>query len=417
PGDVAFKLYDTYGFPLDLTADIARERGLTVDNDGYQSAMQKQRAQAKAASQFKAAALDKLDISAAGGCSETQFDGYEQLQTQVEVEALFSDGQAVEQLQAGQVGVVVLASTPFYAESGGQVGDAGVLRANDLEFVVEDTQKQGDTYLHIGHLGRGSLARGDSVAACVDSARRRATALNHSATHLLHAALREVLGEHVMQKGSLVDAERLRFDFSHSEPVTAAELERVTGIVNAQIRANTPVEVQVTDMESAKAAGAMALFGEKYGDQVRVLAMGDNRFSVELCGGTHVERTGDIGLFRIVSEAGIAAGVRRIEAVTGAAALADVQHTDAPCSALPRRCAPSRPSWRKRSSNCWATKRRSKKNYSGCSKKSTVAAAATSSIVRSMSPVKKYWWLKCPMPIPNRCALRSTSSSKSWAAA
>ncbi|MBT8149285.1 MAG: alanine--tRNA ligase, partial [Gammaproteobacteria bacterium] len=194
PGDVAFKLYDTYGFPLDLTADIARERGLTVDNDGYQSAMQKQRAQAKAASQFKAAALDKLDISAAGGSSETQFDGYEQLQTQVEVEALFSDGQAVEQLQAGQVGVVVLASTPFYAESGGQVGDAGVLRANDLEFVVEDTQKQGDTYLHIGHLGRGSLARGDSVAACVDSARRRATALNHSATHLLHAALREVLG-------------------------------------------------------------------------------------------------------------------------------------------------------------------------------------------------------------------------------
>ncbi len=328
PGEVAFKLYDTYGFPLDLTADIAREQGLLVDDEGYQQAMDQQRAQAKAASQFKAGALEKLDIESAGASKQTHFSGYTQLLDSGAVEALFVDGQAVDQLLAGQSGVVVLASSPFYAESGGQVGDIGVLKAAGGEFVVNDTRKQGNTFLHVGELRSGSLGKGDQLEACVDTAHRQATALNHSATHLLHAALRLVLGDHVAQKGSLVDAERLRFDFAHNQPITAEQLAEVAQLVNQHIRANTTVDVQVTDMESAKASGAMALFGEKYGDEVRVLAMGDNRFSVELCGGTHVERTGDIGFFRIISEAGIAAGVRRIEAVTGVKALADVVLAD-----------------------------------------------------------------------------------------
>ncbi len=317
PGQTAFKLYDTYGFPLDLTADIARERGLTIDNAGYEAAMAQQKAQAKAASQFKAGA-EKLDI---GGVAATRFNGYQQLDAAARVEALFLDGSSVPALQSGDSGVVVLDATPFYAESGGQVGDMGELVAGSASFRVEDTQKQGDTFLHTGTVQAGTIRVGDTVDASVDSGSRSATALNHSATHLLHAALRQVLGEHVTQKGSLVDAQRLRFDFSHPSALVDSELQALNRIVNQQIRANAAVEVLETDMESAKAAGAMALFGEKYGDTVRVLTMGEDRFSVELCGGTHVARTGDIGVFRIVSESGIAAGVRRIEAVTGELAL------------------------------------------------------------------------------------------------
>ncbi|MGB5325375.1 MAG: alanine--tRNA ligase, partial [Pseudomonadales bacterium] len=321
PGEVAFRLYDTYGFPLDLTADIARERGLGVDNSGYQAAMNQQRDKARAASQFKSANLDKLDVSAAGASSNTRFSGYEKLCDSVSLEAIFIDGQPAGRLQAGEDGVLVLASTPFYAESGGQVGDAGIIRAPNGVFEVRDTQKQGETFLHIGQLQIGMLSVGDSVQAEVDQPRRRAIALNHSATHLLHAALRQVLGEHVTQKGSLVDDQRLRFDFSHNAPLSEQQIDAITLLVNRQIQGNTAVEVTLTDMQAAKAAGAMALFGEKYGNEVRVLAMGEQRFSVELCGGTHVERTGDIGLLRIVAETGIASGVRRIEAVSGLRAL------------------------------------------------------------------------------------------------
>ncbi|RZV52035.1 MAG: alanine--tRNA ligase [Pseudomonadales bacterium] len=325
PGDVAFKLYDTYGFPLDLTADIARERGLQIDNAGYQQAMNRQREQARSAGKFKTAALGKLDVAASGATTNTAFSGYDKLSDSVQVEAIFVDGQAASALSSGEDGVLVLASTPFYAESGGQVGDAGIIRCESGIFEVRDTQKQGETFLHIGVMQSGSIKQGDSVHAEVDEPRRRAIALNHSATHLLHAALRVVLGDHVAQKGSLVDDQRLRFDFSHNAPLSAAELEQVTRIVNQQVQGNSEVNVQLTDMASAKAAGAMALFGEKYGDQVRVLAMGDERFSVELCGGTHVERTGDIGLFSIVAETGIASGVRRVEAITGANALDNLQ--------------------------------------------------------------------------------------------
>lgn len=334
PGNTAFKLYDTYGFPLDLTADIARERAMTVDVVGYEQAMEKQRAQAKAASQFKSGGAEKLDIESSGASTDTVFNGYDQLADTATVQALFLEGRAVASLNSGDSGIVVLDKTPFYAESGGQAGDFGQLQVSTGQgggsalFDVIDTQKQGNTFLHRGSVKAGALNVGDQVNANVSEQTRQATALNHSATHLLHAALRQVLGDHVNQKGSLVDADKLRFDFSHSEALTAAELKTISEMVNQQIRANAEVDIQVTDMDSAKEAGAMALFGEKYGNEVRVLSMGTDRFSVELCGGTHVQRTGDIGLVLVVSESGIAAGVRRIEAVTGAGALQLIEQSD-----------------------------------------------------------------------------------------
>jgi alanyl-tRNA synthetase len=315
-GDTVFKLYDTYGFPMDLTADIARERGLRVDEDGFERAMQAQRERARSASQFAAE-----QYGDAGVDTPTVFTGYEALAGEARVLALLREGRRVDTLADGEKGIVVLDRTPFYAESGGQAGDAGVIEAGGCRFEVRDTTKAGAIALHHGAMVRGTLAVGAAVGARVEPGIRQATALNHSATHLLHAALRQVLGEHVAQKGSLVDAERLRFDFSHFEAMTPAQIRAVERLVNEQIRANSAVEVQVTDMDSAKAKGAMALFGEKYGDEVRVLTMGGG-FSVELCGGTHVQRTGDIGLMRVTGESGIAAGVRRIEAVTGANALA-----------------------------------------------------------------------------------------------
>lgn len=315
PGETLFRLYDTYGFPVDLTADLARERNLAVDMAGFEEAMAGQRQRARAASHFGAAQGISLDLE--GGC---EFVGYDRLEQRATLRALFQEGQPRERLSAGESGMVVLDRTPFYAESGGQVGDKGLLRLGDAEFQVQDTRKQaGDLVVHYGQVRRGELRAGAEVEAEVDGALRAATALNHSATHLLHAALRRVLGEHVSQKGSLVDPERLRFDFSHFEPITQAQLQEIERLVNTQIRVNHPVETRVTSLAEAKAAGAMALFGEKYGDQVRVLRMGD--FSTELCGGTHVRAAGDIGLFRIIAETGIAAGVRRIEALTGARAV------------------------------------------------------------------------------------------------
>ena len=315
-GELAFKLYDTYGFPLDLTQDIARERGLKVDEAGYDKAMQGQRDRAKAASQFKSAALEKLDLSPLQ-IAKTNFTGYQELQTNAVVQAVYSDGNLAERVESGGDAVLVLDQTPFYAESGGQTGDQGHLKTEQGVFKIIDTQKQGHTFLHSGIMIDGVLIKGESVSAVVDSQARSATARHHSATHLLHAALRKVLGEHVTQKGSLVDDKRLRFDFSHPEPITSDQLHVVADMVSTQIRANTPVCIEEMDMESAKQKGAMALFGEKYEDQVRVLTMGDENFSIELCGGTHVSRTGDIGAFHIVSESGIASGVRRIEAVVG----------------------------------------------------------------------------------------------------
>ncbi|WP_299774914.1 alanine--tRNA ligase [uncultured Pseudoteredinibacter sp.] len=319
PGQLVFTLYDTYGFPVDLTNDIAREREMSIDLDGYEKLMEEQRQRARAAGSFKVDYNDNLEID-----GETEFKGYEDLAGTSTVIALFKDGQSCEQLNAGERGIVVLSETPFYAESGGQVGDQGQLVAEGLVFSVEDCAKQGNNHLHIGELNEGQLSLGQKLDAKVVSSKRQATALNHSATHLLHAALRKVLGDHVTQKGSLVDPERLRFDFSHFEAVTAEELKAIEAMVNEQIRANTAVQTDVCDMDTAKSKGAMALFGEKYGDSVRVLSMGTEQFSVELCGGTHVERTGDIGLLRITSESGIAAGVRRIEAVTGRAAVDNV---------------------------------------------------------------------------------------------
>jgi alanyl-tRNA synthetase len=314
-GDTVFRLYDTYGFPMDLTADIARERGLTIDTAGFEAAMAAQRGRARAASQFSAGSGGELQID-----SCTEFTGYDQLVDTAHIEALYQDGEPVERLQAGQQGQVVLDKTPFYAESGGQVGDRGLLESSHARFEVRDTRKQGKgAFVHIGTLARGELQVGDTVTAQVDAARRQATILNHSGTHLLHAALRTVLGEHVQQKGSLVGPDRLRFDFAHYEPVTPAQLAEIENLVNAQIRANAAAETRVMSIEDAMASGAMALFGEKYGDAVRVLSIGD--FSVELCGGTHVRHAGDIGLLKIVSETGIASGVRRIEAVTGEHAL------------------------------------------------------------------------------------------------
>jgi len=316
PGQVVFTLYDTYGFPLDLTNDIAREKGLTIDNEGYEVHMAEQRARARAAGSFK------VDYTAAGlDLPATEFLGYTSLAEQGKVVALLKGGVKVERLLEGDDGVVVLDRTPFYAESGGQAGDCGYLSVGTNRAEVRDCHKQGSSHLHLVHVLQGALSVGDSLTAQVDASVRQATALNHSATHLLHAALRKVLGEHVTQKGSLVDSERLRFDFSHFEAVSADQIKTIENMVNEQIRANSAVATEICDMETAKTKGAMALFGEKYGDSVRVLTMGDG-FSVELCGGTHVKRTGDIGLIRIVSESGVAAGVRRIEAVTGTKAIA-----------------------------------------------------------------------------------------------
>ena len=316
PGNVVFKLYDTYGFPVDLTNDIARERSLTLDEEGFEREMEAQRERARSASAFGMDynALVKVD-------GDTRFLGYQGVSGAGQIIALFKDGKAVEKLAEGEEGVVVLDQTPFYAESGGQVGDCGTLSGAGVRFDVRDTTKAGGAHLHHGIVAQGSLSVGAAVKAEVDASVRQATALNHSATHLLHAALRQVLGDHVQQKGSLVDSQRLRFDFSHFEAIKPEQLKQLEDIVNREIRANSVVETEETDIDTAKAKGAMALFGEKYGDQVRVLTMGGG-FSVELCGGTHVGRTGDIGLFKITSEGGVAAGVRRIEAVTGAAALA-----------------------------------------------------------------------------------------------
>ena len=319
-GETAFRLYDTYGFPVDLTADVCRERNIKVDEAGFEAAMEEQRRRAREASGFGADynAMIRVD-------SASEFKGYDHLELNGKVTALFVDGKAVDAVNAGQEAVVVLDQTPFYAESGGQVGDKGELKGANFSFAVEDTQKYGQAIGHIGKLAAGSLKVGDAVQADVDEARRARIRLNHSATHLMHAALRQVLGTHVSQKGSLVNDKVLRFDFSHNEAMKPEEIRAVEDLVNTQIRRNLPIETNIMDLEAAKAKGAMALFGEKYDERVRVLSMGD--FSTELCGGTHASRTGDIGLFRIISESGTAAGVRRIEAVTGEGAIATV-HAD-----------------------------------------------------------------------------------------
>ncbi|MCU8023722.1 MULTISPECIES: alanine--tRNA ligase [unclassified Shewanella] len=321
-GETVFKLYDTYGFPMDLTADVCRERNIIVDEAGFEVAMAEQRSRAQAAGNFGADYNAALKIDA-----ETAFSGYTELAGQAKVTAIYQNGESVTAIKAGDEAVVVLDVTPFYAESGGQVGDKGQLVANGIEFTVNDTQKYGQATGHQGVLATGSLSVGQVIEAKVDKKLRHRTQLNHSVTHLLHAALRQVLGTHVSQKGSLVDPERLRFDFSHFEGVKAAELKEVEELVNTQIRRNHELKTAEMCIDEAKEKGAMALFGEKYDSQVRVVTMGD--FSIELCGGTHVGRTGDIGLFKITSEAGIAAGVRRIEAVTGAAAMAYVAQQQA----------------------------------------------------------------------------------------
>ena len=318
PGEVVFKLYDTYGFPADLTADVVRDRDIAIDEVGFHAEMAKQRARAKEASSFGVNYNDVLKLD-----FETPFTGYKTLTEQTRVLGIYKEGVQVSGLIAGEEAVVVLEQTPFYAESGGQVGDTGIIRVDDGIFAVTDTQKAGKAIVHTGYLELGTLEEGATVVAEVDGERRQAVALNHSVTHLLHAALRQALGEHVTQKGSLVGAERLRFDFSHFEGLTMATIRRIEELVNAQIRANHEVATQVMDLEAAKAAGAMALFGEKYEDDVRVVRMGD--YSTELCGGTHARRTGDIGFFKIIAESGIAAGVRRIEAVTGKGAI-DFMH-------------------------------------------------------------------------------------------
>ncbi len=315
PGETVFKLYDTYGFPTDLTADIARERELKLDMAGYEVAMEAQRELARAASQFGGAQVLEIDLD-----GETEFTGYSKLSDDATVIALYQDGQSVQSFGQGKEGMVILDRTPFYAESGGQVGDVGQLQVGGAIFTVSDTQKQGGgVFIHSGKLDQGSLQVGDIVQAQVDGAKRAATQLNHSATHLLHAAMQQVLGNHVEQKGSLVDSKRLRFDFSHFQPVTDTELLAIECLVNQQIRNNYMVETRIMSLDDAKESGAMALFGEKYDDQVRVLKMGE--FSTELCGGTHVRAVGDIGLIKLTSETGIASGVRRIEGVTGEAAI------------------------------------------------------------------------------------------------
>ena len=313
PGETVFRLYDTYGFPLDLTADVARERGLTIDQAGFDAAMEAQRVRARAASKFGTDLRESVKLP-----GRTNFSGYDRLAGPGRVSALIFDGAVVDRMLPGQEGQVVLDHTPFYAESGGQMGDTGTLAGAASRFIVRDTRKLGASFAHIGVLETGEIRVGDELEASVDGERRAAIALNHSATHLLHGALRQILGKHVQQKGSLVAPDRLRFDFSHTQPVTLDELRRIEELVNEEIRRNAPVETRVMALDEAVAAGAMSLFGEKYESDVRVLSIGE--FSMELCGGTHVSRAGDIGLFKILGESGVAAGVRRIEAVTGKAA-------------------------------------------------------------------------------------------------
>jgi alanyl-tRNA synthetase len=315
PGATVFALYDTYGFPTDLTNDIAREHELTLDMEGYEKCMNEQRARARAAGKFTVDYSSTIVLDGA-----TDFTGYDAVNGEGAIVALYQDVQSVESLKQGDEGVIVLSSTAFYAESGGQVGDTGYITAGDNRFEVQDCQKNGSHHLHIGKVLSGEFSCGATAVTQVDSQVRQATILNHSATHLMHAALRKVLGEHVVQKGSLVDSEKLRFDFSHIQAVSAHELEQIQTIVNDEIRRNSSVTVDHCDIEQAKSKGAMMLFDEKYGDEVRVLSMGDG-FSIELCGGVHVNRTGDIGVFHIAAESGIASGVRRIEAVTGHKAL------------------------------------------------------------------------------------------------
>ena len=323
PGEVIFKLYDTYGFPVDLTNDIARERGLTLDLEGYEEAMATQRQRSQDHAGFKVDYSQSLNVE-----GETDFVGYEADRATGSVVAILVDGEAAASLEAGQSGVVILDRTPFYGESGGQVGDTGYLTTDSAKLEVRDTTKAQGHHLHHAVVVSGAVAAGDTVMASIDQSLRTRIKANHSATHLMHEALRQVLGEHVQQKGSLVDADKLRFDFSHGEAVSGEQLSQVAKIVNDQVRGNSEVLTQEMGMDAAIEAGATALFGEKYGDEVRVLTMGTDRFSVELCGGTHVERTGDIGVFRVVSEGGVAAGVRRIEAVTGVGALEDIARTD-----------------------------------------------------------------------------------------
>jgi len=314
PGEIVFKLYDTYGFPVDLTADIARERGLAIDEAGFEAAMAEQRDRARAASKFAASTEGAIRTEV-----ESEFSGYDGTEACGEIVALFRDGSPVDALTAGDEGAVILSSTPFYAESGGQIGDTGILAETGKLFQVVDTQKSGNAIVHYGAVEVGELVVGDTIDAIVDEERRQAIRLNHSATHLMHAALREVLGEHVQQKGSLVAPDRLRFDFSHYDAVTPEQIDEIEELVNEEIRRNVVADTRLMSYDDAMQSGAVALFGEKYGDEVRVLRFGD--FSVELCGGTHVDRTGDIGVFKITSEGGIASGVRRIEAVTGKGAL------------------------------------------------------------------------------------------------
>ncbi len=314
PGETVFLLYDTYGFPIDLTADIARERNLTIDIAGFERAMEAQRTRARSASQFSGGLSETITID-----TQTTFCGYDTHQNQAIISNILVDGEAVEQLTADQQGIIVLDKSAFYAESGGQAGDIGQISTATASFNVTDTHKQGKAFTHIGNCQNGQFKVGDTVTAHIDDSNRQATALNHSATHLLHAALQHILGDHVGQKGSLVNAQRLRFDFSHFEPVNGQQLKEIERLVNQQIRSNHQVETKLMELDEAKQSGAMALFGEKYDEQVRVLRMGD--FSTELCGGTHANRTGDIGLLKITSETGIASGVRRIEAVTGESAL------------------------------------------------------------------------------------------------
>ena len=313
PGDVVFKLYDTYGFPLDLTADIAREQNLKLDEAGFETAMNQQRERARAAGKFATDYTDKLDVS-----GETDFSGYQKIQDEAAIESIFKNGEKVDSISAGDQAQIILNRTPFYAESGGPVGDTGELLSADNIFEVQDTQKQGNTFIHYGVMREGTLKSGENITAKVDKERRQAIVLNHSATHLMHKALRDVLGDHVEQKGSLVTPDRLRFDFAHSEPMTMEQITQVERRVNDEIRRNAKAKADVMSMDDAIKQGAMALFGEKYGDQVRVVNIG---YSTELCGGVHVKRAGDIGLFKIISESGVAAGVRRIEAVTGAGAI------------------------------------------------------------------------------------------------
>ncbi len=326
PGEVVFKLYDTYGFPVDLTNDVAREHELKIDIDGFEEEMAKQRKRAQKASQFGTDYNARLNVEA-----QSTFTGYTDADGEANVVELIADNDFTDMLSDGQEGVVILDSTPFYAEAGGQVGDTGILKVAGGEFIVTDTQKMGNAFAHYGKAS-GTIKKGDKAQVSIDAENRDAIKKNHSATHLLHATLREVLGDHVTQKGSLVQAQRMRFDFSHFEAVTAEQLQTIERRVNEEIRANHPLTTQLMDLDEAKAAGAMALFGEKYDDEVRVVTMGP--FSVELCGGTHVERTGDIGLFKIVGESGIASGVRRIDAVTGAEALQVVQQQQATLNQL-----------------------------------------------------------------------------------